>query len=187
MLERSTVGALGIVLGVLCLASLAHLHDRAQLAEARVSPLLPRAEIAAPKVPVATQTPRDEPRPDAVRALRDGEPLDLNRAEAAELELLPGIGPKLARRIVDDRRSHGLYRRVSQLVRVRGVGPRTLARLRALVSVEPEGRGRAPAAAKPSAIEHEDHGRGERQVQRIATQSGEEQAGPQVELQGHLP
>ncbi len=65
------------------------------------------------------------------RALRDGLTLDLNRATAAELELLPRVGPALARRVIEARP----FASVDELVRVRGIGPRTLARLRGLVHV----------------------------------------------------
>jgi competence ComEA-like helix-hairpin-helix protein len=56
--------------------------------------------------------------------------LDLNRATAAELERLPGIGPSLAARIIADREQRGPYGSPETLLRVSGIGPRTLARLR---------------------------------------------------------
>ena len=62
--------------------------------------------------------------------------LDLNRAGAAELDALPGIGPVLARRIVEHRTHHGPFRRVEELRAVRGVGPRLLARLRTRLRVD---------------------------------------------------
>lgn len=55
--------------------------------------------------------------------------LDPNTATRDELEALPGIGPTLALRIVEGR-SLRPYRRVDDLRRVRGIGERTLARLR---------------------------------------------------------
>lgn len=55
--------------------------------------------------------------------------LDLNTATAAELERLPRIGPKLAARIVAFRSEHGPFRRVSDLMRVDGIGEKTYARL----------------------------------------------------------
>lgn len=61
--------------------------------------------------------------------------LDLNRATAAELELLPGIGPTAAARIVAFREQIGGYRHVEELARVKGIGEKTLARLRPLVFV----------------------------------------------------
>jgi len=50
--------------------------------------------------------------------------LDVNRAEEAELSLLPGIGPTLAGRIIRSRQEEGWFVRPAQLQRVRGVGPR---------------------------------------------------------------
>ena len=61
--------------------------------------------------------------------------LDLNRASADELEGLPGIGPKTAQRILDDRRTRGPFRKPSDLTRVKGIGAKTLARLLPHVTV----------------------------------------------------
>ncbi|MBI4569833.1 MAG: helix-hairpin-helix domain-containing protein [Planctomycetes bacterium] len=55
--------------------------------------------------------------------------LDANHATAAELELLPGIGPVLARAIVSDREEHGAFRAPRDLLRVPGIGDKTLDRL----------------------------------------------------------
>lgn len=71
----------------------------------------------------------------ALHALR--QPLDANRASAAELEGLPGIGRTLARRIVEQRELHGPYARIEDLERVDGVGPALLRRLRNLLEVTP--------------------------------------------------
>jgi len=57
-------------------------------------------------------------------------PLDPDRATAAELEALPGIGPALAARIVAKRDSLHGFRGVDDLRKVRGIGPATLERLR---------------------------------------------------------
>lgn len=55
--------------------------------------------------------------------------IDLNRADAAELEKLPGVGPVLAARIVSDREVNGPFASVEDLGRVPGVGPAILAGL----------------------------------------------------------
>jgi len=73
--------------------------------------------------------------PDSLARSGAGPVLDLNRAGAAELDALPGIGPVLARRILEHRRRNGPFRRVEELRAVRGVGPNLLARLRPRVSV----------------------------------------------------
>jgi competence protein ComEA len=59
-----------------------------------------------------------------------GERIAVNRASAAELDRLPGIGPALAGAIVADREANGPYRTPADLDRVRGIGPALVARLR---------------------------------------------------------
>lgn len=56
--------------------------------------------------------------------------VDVNQAAWPELALLPGIGPELARRIVTDRETRGPFRSVDELSRVRGIGPKTIERMR---------------------------------------------------------
>ena len=60
--------------------------------------------------------------------------IDPNRASGTELERLPGIGPALAARIVTDRDRRGLFPSPEALLRVPGIGPRTLERIRAYLS-----------------------------------------------------
>ncbi|MBI4003908.1 MAG: helix-hairpin-helix domain-containing protein [Candidatus Omnitrophica bacterium] len=61
--------------------------------------------------------------------------VDVNTASVAELERLPGVGPTLARRIVDDRTVHGPFQRPEELQRVKGIGPQTYAGLKDHVTV----------------------------------------------------
>jgi competence ComEA-like helix-hairpin-helix protein len=61
--------------------------------------------------------------------------IDLNTATEVELELLPSIGPALARRIVEYRGSHGLFKSVEELDAVPGIGPAILAKVSPLVTV----------------------------------------------------
>jgi competence ComEA-like helix-hairpin-helix protein len=49
--------------------------------------------------------------------------IDPNSAGAAELTLLPGIGPDLAAKIVNYRKNHGPFSSASDLGRVKGIGP----------------------------------------------------------------
>lgn len=50
--------------------------------------------------------------------------VNINRATAAELEALPGVGPATAQKIVDDREVNGPFRTPEDLMRVQGIGPK---------------------------------------------------------------
>jgi hypothetical protein len=63
-----------------------------------------------------------------------GEPVDLDRAPAREIERLPWVGPALAARIVASRDSFGAFGSLEALGRVKGVGPGTRKRLATLVT-----------------------------------------------------
>lgn len=60
-------------------------------------------------------------------------PLDLNSARLEDFMELPGIGEKLAQRLVEYRKSHGGFRSVEELRKVRGIGEKRMERLRPLV------------------------------------------------------
>ncbi len=64
-----------------------------------------------------------------------GVPVDLNLADLAALDGLPGVGPVLARRILDWRTAHGRFSTVDELGEVSGIGDKVLATLRPLVTV----------------------------------------------------
>ena len=63
----------------------------------------------------------------------DDSRVHLNRATAAELDDLPGIGPVIAERIIAHRTEHGPFRAVEDLLDVPGIGEAKLASLRDLV------------------------------------------------------
>jgi len=55
--------------------------------------------------------------------------LDLNQADATQLEELPGVGPVTAAGIISWREEHGRFNRVEELQEVDGVGPKTYAQI----------------------------------------------------------
>lgn len=76
------------------------------------------------------ETASEPPAPVRTRAETELEKgLNPNTAPAADLELLPGIGPSLAARIVTYRDAHGPFRKPSDLLAVPGLGERLVARI----------------------------------------------------------
>jgi len=61
--------------------------------------------------------------------------VNLNTADRAALLSLPGIGPATAERILAYREKHGKFRNVDELLLIRGIGAKKLARIRPLVKV----------------------------------------------------
>jgi competence protein ComEA len=64
-------------------------------------------------------------------------PIDLNVATSKELQQLPGVGPVTAQRIIDMRQKSGRFRRVEDLLAVRGISTKRLEALRPYVTVSP--------------------------------------------------
>ncbi|OGQ50196.1 MAG: hypothetical protein A3I09_05215 [Deltaproteobacteria bacterium RIFCSPLOWO2_02_FULL_47_10] len=59
-----------------------------------------------------------------------GKKIDINTASASVLEVLPGIGPSLASKIIKYREEHGQFANIDELDNVNGIGPKTLEKLR---------------------------------------------------------
>ena len=86
------------------------------------------------------------------RAWLAGAPLDVNSATTLDLERIPGVGPALARRIVEARDERGGFSSFAELDEVRGIGDKTLLRLRPLLTVVPRSaiaRPTIPGLASP--------------------------------------
>jgi competence protein ComEA len=60
--------------------------------------------------------------------------ININTAGAAELELLPGIGPSLAKEIMDHRSANGLFNTADDLLAVSGIGPAKVEQIRNLIT-----------------------------------------------------
>ena len=61
--------------------------------------------------------------------------ININTASATDLERLPGIGAKTASRIVEYRQKNGPFKKVEELMNVRGVGEKNFLKLRTQISV----------------------------------------------------
>jgi competence protein ComEA len=147
-LSRPAVLHAGLELGALSSQALA------ELGGAGGAPPAP-APVAAPQPPVAPSTAADPapcpsapsaqgtPAP-ASRSSPPGErgaaarerPVALNRADAAELRRLPGVGAKRAEAILLLRQRLGRFQKPTDLLRVKGIGPRTLERMLPLLVLD---------------------------------------------------
>jgi competence protein ComEA len=79
---------------------------------------------------------------------------DLNRADRAELEQVPGIGPALAKQIDDHRRAKGPFKAVGELRQVKGFGPATFDKVRPFLRVEPQAtQPQEPPSLEPLVLE----------------------------------
>lgn len=82
---------------------------------------------------------------EAARPLAPGEKIDVNRADAVQLQRLPGVGPARAAAIVQEREAGGPFASAADLERVAGVGPGMVERWAGIVAV-----GGAPRHARPA-------------------------------------
>jgi competence ComEA-like helix-hairpin-helix protein len=122
--DSSVLGAIGLITVILSLVALARIETQ------------DRSNDSSPVEFLTTSA--DQKKADfseAVKALREGRPMNLNQASAADLELLPRLGPKLAQRIVDDRQRNGPFETVNELLRVRGIGPVTFEKIAPMLTV----------------------------------------------------
>jgi competence ComEA-like helix-hairpin-helix protein len=79
-------------------------------------------------------------RPDVELTSRDSirhHRIDINTAEAWQLQALNGVGPKRAEAMVRHRQRIERFQSLDELVRVRGIGPKTVERLRPYLTVHP--------------------------------------------------
>jgi competence protein ComEA len=67
------------------------------------------------------------------------EPVDVNKAGIEELMTVPGIGKVMAQRIVEFREEHGAFNRVEDLLKVKGIGEKSLEKLKPYLKVGKRG------------------------------------------------
>ena len=86
---------------------------------------------AMPTLPAKPAMPSTPAMPAAASAI------DINSADAAQLESLPGIGPAKSKAIIDYRTQNGPFQNAADLEKVPGIGPKTMEQLAPLIMVKP--------------------------------------------------
>jgi competence protein ComEA len=83
-------------------------------------------------------------------------PININTANSEELQLVPGIGPATAEKILQMRKSYGAFKSVDDLLSIRGIGKKRLEKMRKYLTVSKAMAPNKPACtgcAKPKAIQ----------------------------------
>jgi comEA protein len=97
------------------------------------------ASMVAVGVPMGGEA---EARPETVAQTADQTPLiNLNTATAKELEKLPGVGPATAALIVAYREKNGAFKKIEEVMNVKGIGEKTFLTLKPLITVAPPKNG----------------------------------------------
>src|SRR5262245_53471283 len=73
-------------------------------------------------------------------------PVNLNTASAEQLEALPGVGASTAKRIIEYRQKNGSFKKIEELMNVKGIGEKSFLKLKPLITVAPEKAERAGGA-----------------------------------------
>ena len=92
----------------------------------------------APEEPEAPEAPEEPAAPEETETAPEGmaSRVNLNTADAAALESLPGIGPAIAQRIIDYRMANGPFQTTAEIQDVRGIGAGIYAKIKDSITVE---------------------------------------------------
>ena len=83
----------------------------------------------------AQETARTSGAKAATASAPAGTPINLNTATVAQLETLPGIGKSTADRILEYRQKNGGFKKVEDLMNVRGIGEKSFLKMKPLIMV----------------------------------------------------
>ena len=85
---------------------------------------------------VAAASAQAQPRQASTKATATASaPVNLNSATPAQLETLPGIGAAAAKRIVEYRQKNGAFKKIEELMNVKGIGEKSFLKLKPLLTI----------------------------------------------------
>jgi competence ComEA-like helix-hairpin-helix protein len=84
------------------------------------------------------------------------QPININTADSTQLQLVPGIGPSTAEKILQFRKSYGAFKSVNDLMAIRGIGPKRLEKMRKYLTVGKPAPA-APNTAQPASAKIKPH------------------------------
>jgi competence protein ComEA len=93
------------------------------------------AALLAAASPLGAATQEKASARSSVKPATAGTVVNINTAPATELQTLPGIGAKTAARIVEYRQKNGPFKKIEELMNVRGVGEKNFLKLKSQVTV----------------------------------------------------
>jgi competence protein ComEA len=92
--------------------------------------------VAVSAVPaLAQQSPNPSPKPPSRAEAKADAVVNLNTASAADLESLPGIGKSTAQRIVEYRQKSGGFKKIEELMNVKGIGEKSFLKIKSRLTV----------------------------------------------------
>src|SRR4051812_29558736 len=119
------------------------------IALAGVPPAMAQTHNAAPgskPAPAGTATAKSKAPAARTARATPSAPVNLNAASIAQLQTLPGVGASTAQRIIDYRQKNGAFKKVEDVMNVKGVGEKSFLKLKPLITVSADKA--APAEAQ---------------------------------------
>ena len=129
---KRTVSFLMTVIATIAFAAVASAGEKSAPAKADPG----KSGILIDGKPMVAPTAKPTPTPTKAPALAAGETVNVNTADAAALRRLPGVGPALAAAIIEYRTKSGPFVTADDLLKVKGIGPKRLAKIKAHVAVK---------------------------------------------------
>jgi competence protein ComEA len=110
-----------------------------------VGALVLGVSLGSPAMAAATQEKAAKPKPAAAASTN---PINLNTATLTDLQALPGVGAATAKLIVEHREKNGGFKKVEELMNIKGIGEKSFLKLKPMVTVAPAKVERQDDAAK---------------------------------------